>query len=163
MTSRLCLIPLLLASHTLDAQQQPLLQTQPQAGGLQASNRAALLTSNPINQVLPADSAFELQTFAASTNSILLHWDIQPGYYLYRKSIKLTDATGQELALMLPAAHEITDEYFGEVEVYYESLDVEARLDATNRQVELQLEYQGCAESLYCYPPQHKQIGLTLP
>jgi thiol:disulfide interchange protein DsbD len=162
MTSRLCFIPLLLVSNILLAQEQSILEGMPQAGGLQSS-RPALLTSNPVNQVLPADSAFQLQTFPASSNSVLLHWDIQPGYYLYRKSIKLTDTTGQELALTLPPALEITDEYFGMVEVYYENLDIEVAVAAPDSKVQLLLEYQGCAEALYCYPPQHKQLDLTLP
>lgn len=163
MTTRLGLIPLLLASHVLLAQEQPLLQAMPPAGGLPAPNRPALLTSNPVNQVLPADSAFQLQAFPASSDSVLLHWAIQPGYYLYRKSITLTDAAGQALAVTLPPAREITDEYFGIVEVYYENLDLEVAVAAQDRQVLLLLEYQGCAEALYCYPPQHKQLELTLP
>lgn len=163
MTSRLVILPLLLASQILLAQEQPPLSGSPTPGSLTPASSPPLLTSSPVNQVLPADSAFALQYFAASADSILLHWDIQPGYYLYRKSITLTDSQGQPVAVTLPAGREITDEYFGTVEVYYDSLEVQATVKAANRQVQLQLEYQGCAENLYCYPPQHKQLELTLP
>lgn len=164
--SYLLLLPLLLASSSLPAQEKPLLQTSPLEGSLQSSGRPALLTRNPVNQVLPADSAFALQSYPDAAAGLRLHWDIQPGYYLYRKSLQLSDADGTALTLELPAGREITDEYFGTVEVYYDALDLSVTLPAiatAGKRVQLLLEYQGCAEALYCYPPQQKELDFTLP
>lgn len=143
------------------------LSAQPDSQPMLQQPRPALMTRNPVNQVLPVDTAFALQTFIESESGVLLQWTIAPGYYLYRKSLALSDAQGNSIALELPAGETLTDEYFGEVEVYRDELLLSAPLtgtsSATERQVNLTLEYQGCAENLFCYPPQHKTLQLTLP
>lgn len=141
-------------------------QPAPPAGGLQSNNRPALLTSNPVNQVLPAERAFIVEAFATTTDSVLLHWAIQPGYYLYRKNLQVSDAAGMALTATLPQGRAITDEFFGNVEVYYDQLELEVPVDAAStarKHISLTIDYQGCAEDLYCYPPLQKQLDVPLP
>jgi thiol:disulfide interchange protein DsbD len=167
MISRLTMLLLLLASHSLVAQEQPLLSASPATGDLTPANRPALLTGNPVNQVLPADSAFAMQVrLLDDATRVALHWDIAPGYYLYRKSLKLGSAMQASLPLELPRGEAIEDEYFGAVEVYYDQLDLTATTaDATasDGTLLLVIEYQGCATDRYCYPPQRKELLLALP
>ncbi len=117
--------------------------------------------------VLPVDAAFKLTTFIEAEKAIVLKWEMPPGYYLYQKSLVVENAVGAVIDLELPEAETTTDEFFGEVAVYHESLLLRvpfAMLDVTpGATLDLMLTYQGCAEALYCYPPEHKALTLTLP
>jgi thiol:disulfide interchange protein len=161
--SRLYRLPLLaLPLCCAVAQAQP----TPTTPVLQDSNRPALITGNPVNQVLPIDAAFQLEAFAMASDSVLLRWTMPPGYYLYRKSLQIQDAKGRNLQPELPQAREITDEFFGNVQVYFGQLELEVPLHQVGRTsgaTVLAVEYQGCAEDLYCYPPQYKQLEVALP
>jgi thiol:disulfide interchange protein len=162
-SSRFLIVTALLASTQLTAQ-APLPQASP---GLAGSTRPSLLTTNPVNQVLPADSAFAIQVaLREDASRVDLHWDIAPGYYLYRKSLKLSNAGGSMLPLELPPGESIEDEFFGAVDVYYGALDLtSATADLTHNDGTLLLviEYQGCATERYCYPPQRKELLLAQP
>lgn len=147
---------------------QPARLPTPQASpGLPGETRPALLTSNPVNQVLPADSAFGfIAQLSDDTTQLQLHWEIAEGYYLYRKSLKLATADGEQLPLQLPDGSAIEDEFFGAVEVYFDQLQLNSReavATARDNTLQLRVEYQGCASELYCYPPQHKDVELLLP
>jgi thiol:disulfide interchange protein DsbD len=48
------------------------------------------------------------------------------------------------------------DEYFGEVEVYYDALMVDVPVTGAEKETFI-VEYQGCAEAGICYPPQKRQ------
>ena len=68
--------------------------------------------------------------------------------------------------LDLPKGKIKVDEFFGESEVYFE--DVFARLPlarATPESMDLELEvnFQGCAEGGLCYPPTTRVVSTTLP
>jgi thiol:disulfide interchange protein len=154
-------------STALFAQQT--LQTAPARG------TASLVSGNLQTKVLPVETAFELQVFLADANAIVVQWQIAKGHYLYQKSINIVRADGVILeALALPPGTTITDEYFGEVEVYFDKLSfsvltaalMQESSDAAEPrlpQLDFTLSYQGCAEDLYCYPPQEKTIRLALP
>lgn len=156
---------LLLGSQPLAAQPPGLpAQASP---GLTLNPRPALLTTSPVNQVLPADSAFALSVqWHDDTPRLQLHWDIAPDYYLYRKSLKLVSATGAEVDLELPPGEAIEDEFFGAVEVYFGALTATAATDRFSHSegaLQLVVEYQGCAAERYCYPPQRKELQLPRP
>jgi thiol:disulfide interchange protein DsbD len=127
----------------------------------------ALRSSNSTADILPADVAFRLQVIPQADSSLMLMWEMPERFYLYRKSLQVETADGRVLELELPAATPITDEFFGETEVYFDRLL--ARIPAQRLQaakgakLELLLGYQGCAQDLYCYPPQQKAVNLTLP
>jgi thiol:disulfide interchange protein len=128
-------------------------------------NRSPALQTN--SKVLPVDSAFALQSFIEAGTSIVLRWEMPEGYYLYRKSLVVEKADGTSVSLELPAAETFTDEFFGEVAIYRDNLlirlpfaAVDAKPGAT---IDLLLSYQGCAEALYCYPPEQKALTLNLP
>ena len=136
---------------------------------------AELLTTNPNplaadsrGGVMPAAEAFALSTIVEADGDIVLSWEMPPGFYLYRKSLKLEHA-GVDLLprLELPEAAHVTDEFFGESEVYFERLLARLPAGALNAapgtNVELQLSYQGCLEDTYCYPPQQQLVSITLP
>ncbi|MBL4679367.1 MAG: hypothetical protein JKY88_01435 [Pseudomonadales bacterium] len=108
---------------------------------------------------LPVDKAFRLS--ATRDDSIVkLYWQIQPGYYLYKHKLKVNVEDTPKFLKMAPGK-EKHDEYFGDVEVYYEELEVEVSLSEQNTEnVELWIEFQGCAEAGICYPPRKITISL---
>lgn len=150
------------------------------AGIAVTAHAAELSTTNPLNTgtstltrsggggALPADEAFALNTVVEADGDVILVWEMPPSYYLYRKSLQLAQ-DGRDLlpALELPDGAHVTDEFFGDSEVYFERLL--ARLPAGSLDaaagdtVELQLTYQGCRDNVYCYPPQHTLVSVMLP
>jgi thiol:disulfide interchange protein len=116
--------------------------------------------------VVPADVAFHVVAFPEVDGSIALSWELTPGVYLYRKSLSAENAfDGAALPLDLPMGENISDEFFGESEVYFERLvaHIPALKAAPGTELELTLLYQGCMKDIYCYPPAQKTVKVTLP
>jgi thiol:disulfide interchange protein DsbD len=76
-------------------------------------------------EYLPVDQAFALTADALTVNNLQLNWRIADGYYLYKERIKIepTGATTTIGALVLPKGENHHDEYFGDQEVYRQSVD----------------------------------------
>ncbi|WP_099142969.1 protein-disulfide reductase DsbD [Xenorhabdus kozodoii] len=109
---------------------------------------------------LPADQAFMFD-FQQQGNKLTLSWEIQPGYYLYRKQFNIIPAQGASLGKMTYAkavAHE--DEFFGETEVYFQSARIDVPILSATNDGAIQVTYQGCAEAGYCYPPETLNVPL---
>ena len=122
------------------------------SGGFQAGN----LPSAQV-EILPVDEAFRLTATEVDGNAVL-YWQIKPGYYLYRHRLNV-DANKAIGKLAIPKGIEKSDEYFGEVEVYFDELEVIVPINArpadeTDATWEFKVTYQGCAEAGICYPPQ---------
>ncbi|MBT6043655.1 MAG: hypothetical protein HOH14_09185 [Gammaproteobacteria bacterium] len=117
--------------------------------------------------VLPADEAFSMNAIIEAPDTLVLYWEIKEGYYLYRKSISASDTHGNSITIgELPTGAVHSDEFFGEVKVYFDRLLHRFPLTSLameNNKVAFTLQYQGCAEDLYCYPMQKREIELTLP
>jgi thiol:disulfide interchange protein DsbD len=117
---------------------------------------------------LPEDEAFRFEAIATSPDRVLVRFTIAPGYYLYRDKTRFrTDAAGVRfLAPEWPPAQTHTDAHFGEVQVYFESIEVPLPVvrDATAAQsIVLDAEYQGCKDQGICYPVMRRSLTLELP
>lgn len=123
---------------------------------------AALIRSS----VLPHEEAFSQRTFIFAPDSVVLLWDIEEGYYLYRKSLAITDNNGSSIALgEFPESISITDEFFGESQVYFDRLELRLPLSAfrtSDNTLAFTLQYQGCAQDRYCYPMLSKEVEIQL-
>ena len=147
----------------------------PVAGGEKKSPLATLrefgrsLTGGSDNELLEADKAFRPSAIAEDGNTLLVRWDIAPGYYLYKDkfSFGLSEADGISLGqVRLPEGKVKEDETFGRVEVFYDQ--VETRIPLLRDQLQasrimLDLGYQGCADIGVCYPPQRTSLPIDLP
>ncbi|MCR8922991.1 protein-disulfide reductase DsbD [Dasania sp. GY-MA-18] len=109
---------------------------------------------------LPVEQAYQLSGFFNQDHSLQLQWQIAPKYYLYKHSFKF-DLTDQGQALAISADIEPglakTDEFFGDVEVYYHSSAVTLTDIPKTGNYQLTVTSQGCADAGLCYPPR-KQI-----
>ncbi len=113
---------------------------------------------------LPVEEAYRLELEFSSERSLRLYWQIAPAYYLYqhRFGFKLEDDAGALPAeAVLPPALERTDEYFGEVRVYYDEADITLQLarDPVGP-VTLTVDSQGCADAGLCYPPRKQAFRI---
>ena len=119
------------------------------------------------DQFLPVDQAFVFAAVPDGADRVLLDWQIAPGYYLYRHRLSVKTATpGFVLGeLAMPDGKKKTDEFFGDVEVYYDVLTATVpvtRPDGASS-FELAVSYQGCADAGLCYPPVTKTVSIELP
>ncbi|HFK2949416.1 TPA: protein-disulfide reductase DsbD domain-containing protein, partial [Stenotrophomonas maltophilia] len=71
---------------------------------------------------LDPEEVFRVDPPVVSGDTIRVTAQIEPGYYVYRHRLSM-DADGAEIPLGLPSGERITDEFFGETEVYRETLE----------------------------------------
>jgi thiol:disulfide interchange protein DsbD len=119
------------------------------------------------DQFLDVEKAFVFSAVADGGDRVLLDWQIAPGYYLYRHRVSAkTPTPGFALGeIAMPGGHKKTDEFFGDVEVYYDVLS--ATVPVTRPEgassFEIAVTYQGCADAGLCYPPVTKTVRIELP
>src|SRR5690606_33821493 len=86
-----------------------------------------------------------------------------PGYYLYRHAFAF-EISPAELAAgepRIPPGLPKHDEYFGDVEVYYDEIRVQLPIaNPENRPLAVQVRFQGCADQGLCYPPETLRLTL---
>lgn len=126
-----------------------------------------LLGQNPAfaEDFLPPEQAFVFSYTAQSDGSVKLHWDIAPGYHLYRDRIgfQANESDATWVAPSLPQATELFDANFGKnMAVYTQPIDVVAMLQQ-GRSQGLEVQWQGCADGGLCYPPASASIALAKP
>lgn len=120
-------------------------------------------------EFLKPDEAFIFSAEVIDGNNLRFSWNIADGYYLYREkfSFALTNGDGVQLAqAAFPAGKEKIDEAFGKMEVYYHEVEALVPLLRTNlsaTDIKVKVDYQGCADAGFCYPPMDKTVKLSLP
>ncbi|MDT8428394.1 MAG: protein-disulfide reductase DsbD family protein [Pseudomonadales bacterium] len=126
-------------------------------------------SANPLenNRFLPVEDAFRFHTSLHSRETLLISWQIADGYYLYQDkfhfSVPQNSTENWQLAHKLPAAVPHTDEFFGDVNVYYTEVTAEIDISAFQQSsMTLDVQFQGCSEDGLCYPLQTRRIQLDL-
>lgn len=124
---------------------------------LQAFQNAPSNLNTP--KFVPVDQAFPFN-FSQQGSTVHLDWQIKPGYYLYQErfSFQSTDATIGDAIIPEGTFH--TDEFFGDVHIFTEPVSISIPLSAVGKNGELIVQYQGCATSGFCYPPETRIIPL---
>jgi thiol:disulfide interchange protein len=119
--------------------------------------------SSSAAQFLPVEEAYQVEVEVQNDKTLRVYWVIADTYYLYqhRFNFTLTDAQGEvPLAVDLPAGLQREDEYFGEVEVYYNFADLVLQPERATGEATLALGSQGCADAGLCYPPQTQHFSI---
>ena len=113
-------------------------------------------------QFLPVDEAFAFSTQLVGER-LMARWEMPPGYYLYRHRFNVEGGEGVVLGTVdIPPGKPVVDDYFGEVEVYYDQVEIDvAVLQHSGGEIEVSVGYQGCADHGLCYPPQVRRVALT--
>ena len=117
---------------------------------------------------LPEAQAFGFEAIVDTPDRLLLRFTPAPGYYLYRDRTTLAlDAAGARAgALAWPPSKPHFDEHFGDVQVYFDAVDVPLpvlRSQAGAMPATLTVTFQGCQEEGICYPPMTRTVALQLP
>ena len=135
-----------------------------QAQGLTATGSDPFATISNEPEFLPVEEAYQLDIELQDNGEIRLYWQIADSYYLYQHRFNFTlgDEAGEIAAkAQLPAALERTDEYFGEVRVYYNEADITLIPERASRSAQLAVTSQGCADAGLCYPPRKQVFTLN--
>ena len=109
---------------------------------------------------LPVDEARNprrTRRFGSSAN----HLGYRPDYYLYRHQFSVRVDGVKVDQLQIPAGQEKFDEFFGDVEVYYQFAELTLSGTRLDEGAQLVVMYQGCAELGLCYPPEQRQFIYT--
>ncbi len=125
---------------------------------MQAAN-LDFLKQSADDEFLPVEQAFEMD-FVQTGSFLKVSWQIADGYYLYKAQTK-AKADDRILPINFIQPGKLKqDEYFGEVTVFRDKLDI--NIDLKNVQGEtLLLTYQGCADAGLCYPPKLLELPIT--
>ncbi len=113
---------------------------------------------------LPIEEAYQMSVFANEDGTAIADWVIAPGYYLYRHAFKAwaTNERGDRypISMEMPTGQQKTDEFFGEVEVFYDKHLIELFPDNATSGIGsyFSITYQGCAEAGLCYPPKTEKF-----
>ncbi|MDQ2701722.1 MAG: cytochrome C biogenesis protein, partial [Pseudomonadota bacterium] len=133
-------------------------------GGLQLPG----LAPNGLSDPLPEARAFGFEAIVGDPGTLLLRFTPAPGYYLYRdrSTFRIEGADGIVAGQpRWPAGSQHHDEYFGDVVVYFDQIDVPLPLQrAAGPATDLRLvaTFQGCQTGGICYPPMTRTIELTV-
>lgn len=118
-------------------------------------------------EFLPVEQAFVVSAELSEPRTVRVRWDIVEGYYLYRHQLRFRLIEPPDITLgepQLPDGLKKHDEYFGDIEAYYDQLEVLIPINVLTskriiRSLMLEVRFQGCAERGLCYPPE----TVTLP
>lgn len=114
-------------------------------------------------QPLPVDKAFEFSD-SVKQDRMELNWKIAPGYHLYRDHLSFQSEKPDVIQLhtvTLPPGISMQDNILGKYKVYENKLTIDIPLiKKSSGKATLLVQYQGCADSGFCYPPVTKRIQL---
>ena len=112
---------------------------------------------------LPVKEAFELKALSVDGETVAVTWLTKNNYYLYKDKISFVAEGARIESAIFPKAKLKEDEFFGEVSIYDEPLEVTLLLsDITSNPINLIIKHQGCWSGGVCYPPQSDTIKVDL-
>ncbi|MEQ8514513.1 MAG: protein-disulfide reductase DsbD family protein, partial [Chromatocurvus sp.] len=112
---------------------------------------------------LPVAEAYRLAVEIEDSGNLRLYWQIADSYYLYRHAFEFALSAGDtriEVEARLPQGLDRSDEFFGDVSVYYDQADITLAPARPTGRAELTVTSQGCADAGLCYPPRTQQFKL---
>lgn len=120
------------------------------------------------DEFLKPEQAFVVSGEADGPGAVRLRWTIADGYYMYRSKFRFTSKSdGVAIAKPeLPAGESRRDEFFGEVEVFRNQVEIRVPLEraaGSDPVLSLETSSQGCADAGLCYPPQRQILNIHLP
>ena len=119
------------------------------------------------DEILHPEVAFQFFPQAYTDGKLVINWEIEPGYYLYKDKLSFSSTSpGIELdAAVLPAGKSKDDPVFGVVEVYYSGNGISVTMHNTTGwpdMLDVVISFQGCKEDSVCYPPTEKKYSIPV-
>ena len=141
-----------------------LLLALPLSANAQFNDPLATTAIETQDTFLAVDQAYQLNTEFEGEGKLRLNWQIADDYYLYKHSFKfqlLHNGKPIKLSTSISPGLKKHDEYFGDVEVYYQYADVDLSGIPNQRELNLQVTSQGCADAGLCYPPRKQYFSIN--
>lgn len=115
---------------------------------------------------LPATEVFQVETKRIDPNTFVINWQVKPGYFIYSDRIKFTEQANSNTHLgtiRFPASLKKTDKQGRIYPVYRNELSLPvAILGEQPGESLIDVKFQGCSDDGFCYPPETKQIKVTI-
>ena len=111
-------------------------------------------------EFLDVEQAFAFD-FAQKGQLLSATFTIADGYYLYKKQFKYVAKEAEIGSARYPQGVMIEDEFFGESEVFYNSVTIDIPITQASEDGVIKIRYQGCADEGLCYPPTVKVVYLS--
>lgn len=108
-----------------------------------------LITSQAMASFLPVKKAFPYTINVTPKNILVVKWRMNQGYYLYKSKFTITQDGEKLLTGFVDKPNLIKDEYFGDTYIFRNNVTIYSQLKSL---APVEITYQGCAESLLCYP-----------
>ncbi len=113
-----------------------------------------------------ATEVFKLSTQLVDPNTFTLNWTIEKGFFLYKSRLKLSELPNSTVHLgksTLPVALKKTTVQGERYEVYRNQLTLTVPVigDKPGESI-LKVNFQGCSDDGFCYPPQHSFVKLSV-
>lgn len=116
-------------------------------------------------QPLPLAEAFPFYVSETAAGEYQITWNPAAGHYLYRHAFGFSlqqpgSNNDRPLEFSLPPGLPRSDQFFGDIEAYYDTVSVTLELPEVRSNSSLIIEFQGCADWGFCYPPQRQTYPL---
>ena len=111
---------------------------------------------------LPVDQAFNFSASFDASNKMTAQWNIAPGYYLYQQKLHINLQPSAQTEITYPQGQMQSDDTRGHFNAYVGTIAVPVLLHGANNQLQMSVDYQGCSEAGFCYPPIHKEFNVDV-
>lgn len=137
--------------------------SQPFGASISAPSRTFPPTPDAPPAFLSPDQAFRLEADYGGGDSLELHWQLAPGYYLYKQRFLVKDSNDYDIpGLVISRGEPKTDEWFGEMDVHYGTASILVPVPLNHSTPwQVKVGYQGCADAGLCYPIEYRNLLLT--
>jgi thioredoxin:protein disulfide reductase len=124
---------------------------------------AGILPAYAIQQALPVDQVFQVSVQRLNNKTLTARWTIKPGYYLYRNKIHFESRPISINSVVFPKGIIKHNQFIGQYEVYQGHVVTLIKFanPLPDKNLDMEIHYQGCATAGFCYPPVVKHISLT--
>jgi thiol:disulfide interchange protein DsbD len=124
----------------------------------------AALLARAADDFLEPERAFVLSAQAKGEREVEVTFDVVAGYYLYRDKFKFEAPPGVTLgeAIVPPGKVKFDETFQKNVETHRGSVRIVLPVREAPSEFHLQVTSQGCADRGLCYPPQPRDIMVSL-
>ena len=134
-----------------------LLLLAPLLAALQLANAAE-------DDFLDPDKAFVISARALDERQVEVVFDVAPGYYLYREQFKFQAPADVKLgeAQIPPGKTKFDETFQKEVATFHDAVRIVVPVQQAPADFNLTVTNQGCADRGLCYPPQQREVAVSL-
>ncbi len=124
----------------------------------------AALFARAADDFLEPERAFVLSAQVKGEREVEVTFDVVPGYYLYRDKFKFEAPPGVTLgeAIVPPGKVKYDETFQKNVETHRGNVRIALPVQQAPSEFHLQVTSQGCADRGLCYPPQQRDILVSL-